>query len=340
MKFMLRAGGSTLAATALSAAALAAPAGAATHHSVHSVQSHVKAANVALHKLDRVAHHNARQAKLAVAAVRKEAAAASADAHYLRSHASAKTAAQAAGVVALQYNWDVQTFTKLVDSSSPSVQPVIAGSLPTLLSGQTDILGLLSTITSSLSGTSATDAGAVLTGLIGSLPTEISSLSGLLGGGDLSTTIQGLITQALGKASSALNQGLAQLQSVISTLPAPVQTAIQGLLTQLSGFLGQLQTVLSGLGSTTGTGTTSTGTTSTTTTSGLLGLSGLSNLPGLSTLTNLFGALTGGLGSLGGSSGSAGGGILSAGGLGGGMLSGLLGQLGSFLPTGMFGGLI
>lgn len=340
MKYLLRAGGSALVATALSAAALAAPAGAATHHSIHSVQSHVKAADVALRKLDRVAHHNARQAKLAVSAVRKEASAARADAHYLRSHASAKTAAQAAGVVALQYDWDVRTFTSLIDTASPSVQPVLAGSLPSLLSGQTDILGLLSSLTGALSGSSATGAQTVLTGLIGSLPTEIGSLSGVLSGGDLTATLQGLLTKALGMASSALNQGVSQLQSVIATLPAPAQTAINGLITQLQSVLSQLQSVVAGLGSGTGTTSTGTGTTSTGTASGLLNLSGLSNFPGLSMLTQLFGALTGNLGSAGGTSSGSAGGILSAGGLGGGMLSGLLGQLGSFLPTGMFGGLI
>ncbi|MHB8659545.1 MAG: hypothetical protein ACYC91_16660 [Solirubrobacteraceae bacterium] len=254
----LRAVGSTLVATALSALAVAAPAGAATH-SLASVESHVKAADTALRSLDRTAHHNASAAKHLVATIRSQAASAGRDAKYLSSHASARTAAQAAGLVALQYDWDLRSFTKLLGSPAPGLQPVLAQALTPVLTGRSQALGMLCGATGQMSGAAASGAGGMLAGLLEATPTEIGSLSGLLAGGGLSTTVGSLISQALSAASSALSAGLPQLQSVVSMIPAPAQGAIQGILGQLTTIVDQLQGVTTGAGATT-TGTIPTGT--------------------------------------------------------------------------------
>jgi hypothetical protein len=82
------------------------------------------------------ARHNSKAAIKAIKLVKSEAGAAAKGVKYLKQHASAATAARAAGQVALQYDWDLRTFTHAANSASPSVQSSLIGSLQPVLSGR------------------------------------------------------------------------------------------------------------------------------------------------------------------------------------------------------------
>jgi hypothetical protein len=363
-------GRSALAATALTALAVAVPAtaGAATTTSLKSVEAQVKAANTALANVRHYAKLDAKLAIKEIGQVRSEAGAAANGAKFLKLHSNAATAASAAGSVALQYNSDLRTFTSLVHASAPSVQPSLVSSLQPVIAGRSQAISILTGLLGggSLTGSSATSIGSLLTGLLGAIPGETTSLSGLLSGGGLPTSLQGLLGGALSSSSGSLDLGLGQLNGILGSLPAPVQADVQQLLGQLGSLFTELGKTLSTAATTIDSSGAGTGVTSLT---GVVGVgdplstqfgSALTLLQGLlhdlsgffSGAGSSFGHGTPGTPGVGGSTGLPGiGGGISIPGLGSlsglfglsglgslsnipSFLSGLLGSLGTSLPGG------
>src|SRR5581483_1751098 len=115
----------------------------------------------------------------AIKLVKSEASAAARGAKYLKQHSNAATAATAAGQVALQYDWDLRTFTHTAGSATSSVQSSLIASLQSLLAGRSQNISILAGLLGGgdLSGTTASSAGGLLTGLLGAIPGEATSLS-------------------------------------------------------------------------------------------------------------------------------------------------------------------
>jgi hypothetical protein len=354
MKFNLRAGVPVLAASALATGALAGPAMASSKSSLTSVTHHVRAANAALVSLEHNVKHHHKLAAGALKHLKVEIKAETAAVKALRHHATVADTASAAGAAAFQSDLSLRTLTSLLPNAG-SLETQIAQALQTALSGRTLDLGILSGLTGSLTGSSATDAGNLLTTLLGGTPGEIGSIGGLINGGQLPTSITGMLGQFVSMAEGALDIGLGQLQDIVPMLPASVQPQVEALISQLSSMFSELQKTLEGIASTltgpTGSGGTSSST-GTGTTFGLGGVfgQGLSLLQNL--LGNIFGMLTGGSGT---GTGTGSGGTTGTGisglpgltglpGLGSGlpMLNGipsfiqsLLGQFGMSMPFGL-----
>jgi hypothetical protein len=252
MKSILRTGAATLLAGVLCAAVAVAPAGAATRPSLASITHSVHAADGALLKLRRLAASNPAAAKQALTRSRSQIAAAAHEARALRGHASPDTTTKAFGLLAGQYDRALQTYTSLIGGTGGSLQGLLAQALQPTLAGRTQALGFLGQLTGLLSPAGAGAATGTIAGLLGNAPTEIQSLTGLFSAGQLPTSIQALIGQAITTAGGFLDAGLAQLKSLIPTLPAPAQSAVEGVLTALTTALGQVKSTLTGLTQTIG----------------------------------------------------------------------------------------
>jgi hypothetical protein len=244
MRFILRAGGVSLITGAVCVALAAVPTAALAHPSVASVSRDVHAADAALAQV----RHNARKhpgaARKALARNRAAALAAGRDAEAVGASGGASAAASALSLVAAQYDRDVRTFTTLLPSSPGSLQGLLAQALAPALAGRTLASGFLAQLIGQLPGSGAGDATSVLTNLLQSLPGEINSLAAFLKSGQLPQTLQGVISQAVTTVTGLLDAGLAQLQSLVPSLPAPAQAVVGNVLTQLKSLFGQLKGTL------------------------------------------------------------------------------------------------
>ncbi|HEY5318367.1 MAG TPA: hypothetical protein VIJ20_10330 [Solirubrobacteraceae bacterium] len=326
MRFNLRAVGTAL-ATATVFAIAAGPAAAASGPSLTKAVRDVHAANSALTQLSKSASSSPAAARSALARGRADIAAAAHQARWLHARSTPGAAATAFEGVAVQYDRDVQTYTSMLASSTGALRASLAQALVPAISGRTQALGFLGELAPTLPVAAASVATSTITGVVGGLPTEITSLTGLANAGDLPTEIEQLIAQAITAAGSVLDAGITELEGIIPSLPAGVQPIITTLLSTLTTVLGTVESTLEGTTSSIG---------------GLLGgligtqlgditsiLQGiLGDLPGLGTIG---GTGTGTGTGTGGTTGT--GGILGALPFGlGSILSGLLGDLGISMP--------
>ena len=318
MRFNIRAAGTALVAGTMLMAVAAAPAGAATTGPSLARATHdVRAANSALAQVSRYATSDSSAALSALTRAERDIAAAAHQARWLHGSAAASTTASAFEAVAAQYDRDVQTFTKLLKDSSGSLRKALAVALVPAISGRTQALGFLGELTSELSTANVTTATGTLTGVIGNLPTEVQSLTGLMNISDMPAEIQQLIAQAVAAAGGVLDQGVTELEGIIPSLPTEVQPIVQTVLNALTGALNTVQTTLEGTTSTFG---------------GLLG--GMFGTE-LNQVTSILKGILGDLPGIGGGTGGTGGilgGILGGSGGIGSILSSLFGELGITLP--------
>jgi hypothetical protein len=343
MRVNFRAVGTALATTAAFAVA-AAPAAAASHTSLPATASgpslakvvgDVHAANHALTNLTSIASSNPAAARSALALGKADIAAAAHQARWLHARASGTTSAAAFEDVATQYNSDVKAYTSMVTSTSGSLQTSIAQALTPAIAGRSQALAFLGELAPTLATPAAGTATSTITSVVGSLPTEITSLTGVVGTGDLPTEIEQLIAQAITCAGGVLDAGITELEGIVPDLPAAIQPIVTSLLDTLSSTLATLESTLEG------TTTTSVGGT---TVGGLLGgLIGTELGQVTTILQGILGDLPGILGGVTGTTGTTGTGTgtgtgTTAGILGmlpfglGSLLSGLLGGLGISLP--------
>jgi hypothetical protein len=244
MRFIFRAGGATLLTGAVCAGLALAPTAALARPSVAAVASHVHAADAALTQMRHLVRKHPAAARHALVRNRAEVTAAAHAAKAVSVSGNVSATASALSLVASQFDRDVRAYTSLIPTSSGSLQAALAQALAPALAGRTVALGFLAQLTGKLPAAGAGDVTSVLVGILQNLPGEISSLTGIVQGGQLPGQLQTLIAKALTTASGLLDAGLAQVQSLIPTLPAPLQTVVSDVLTQLKALFGQLETTL------------------------------------------------------------------------------------------------
>jgi hypothetical protein len=313
-------------------AGLVVPAAASAHSSLATVRHDVNAAGSALHALQHAGAHHPSAAKRALGRNQASMVAGARAVHSLAQSGNVRATASALGLLAKQYNRNVRTYVSLIPTSSGSLQSQLASSLQPALEGRTLsswLLGQLTTVLPAGGDTSA--ATGTLTGLLGNLPSLIQSLTGVVGGGDVSSQIQTIVAQALTTATGVLDASLAQVQALLPSLPAADQATIQTVLSQIQSIVGTIQSTLANaLQSITGSmGGTTTGSTLTSTLPQVLGL--LQNL-----LAGIAGSGSTGTGSTATGSGSTGTGSTGSGSPDGGTCSAGVGSLFGNLPIPSF----
>src|SRR5580658_1526558 len=252
MRVHVRAVGTAL-ATAAAFAVAAAPAVAASHPSLPATSSgpsltkavsDVPAANHALMQLSSTGSSNAAAARTALARGRADVAAAAHQARWLHARSNASTSAAAFEAVATQYNSDVKTYTSMVTTTTGSLQTLIAEALAPAIAGRSQALAFLGQLDPSLPVSAAGTATSTITGLVGSLPSEITSLTGVVSTGDLTTEIEQLIAQAITSAGGVLDAGITELEGMVPELPTAIQPIVTSLLETLSSTLSTLESTL------------------------------------------------------------------------------------------------
>jgi RNase P/RNase MRP subunit POP5 len=289
---------------------LAVPAAASAHASRASVNSNVHSAQVALRAL---AHAGAKHPAIAKRALAHNKASMARGANAVRSLAATgnvSATASALGTLAKQYDRDVRMYVSMIPTTSGSLQTQLASSLQPALTGRSVADWLLGQLTSSLPSGGTSSATGTLSGLLGNLPSLIQSLTGVVGSGDVSSQVQGIVAQALTTATGVLDASLAQVQALLPSLPVADQATVQGVITQIQSIVGTIESTLGNVAQTI---------------TGSLGGTDAGSTIG-SQLTQVLGVLQGILGGLGngagaGSTGTGSTGVCSSG------LASLLGNL-------------
>jgi len=245
MRLDVRAVGTALVAGTMLMAVAAAPAGAATTRpSLARTVRDVRAADSELAQVSRFASSDSVVARSALKRAESDIAAAAHQARWLHGSGAATTTASAFEAVAAQYELDVQTYTALLKDSSGALRKALAQALVPSIAGDTQALGFLGELTGKLSVPDAKTATTTLTGVIGSMPTEVQSLTGLMNISDLPAQIQQMIAQAIATAGGVLDQGVTELEGIIPSLPTEIQPIVQTVLSTLTGALNTVQTTL------------------------------------------------------------------------------------------------
>jgi hypothetical protein len=244
MRRATRARGAAL-ATAAICAALAVPAGASAHTaSIASVKHDVHAAGSALTALKHAGSHSQAAARRALNANKASMIAAGREVRSLAAHKKLTATATGLGLVAKQYDSNVRAYTSLIPVTSGSLQTALAGSLQPALDGRTFADWMLGELTTVLPSGGTTSATGTISDLLGNLPSLIQSLTGVVGSGDVSSEIQGIVAQALTTATGLLDAGLAQVQALLPSLPASDQATVQTVLDQIQSIVGTIQSTL------------------------------------------------------------------------------------------------
>jgi hypothetical protein len=235
-------------------AGLVVPAAASAHSSLATVRHDVNAAGSALHALKHAGARHPGAARRALARNKASMTAGARAVHSLAQSGDVRATASGLGLVAKQYDRNVRTYVSLIPTTSGSLQTQLASSLQPALDGRALSDWLLGQLTKLLpSGGDSSAAAGTLSDLLGNLPSLIQSLTGVAGGGDVSSQIQSIVAQALTTATGVLDASLAQVQALLPSLPASDQATVQAVLTQIQSILGSIQSI-TGSGSATGTG--------------------------------------------------------------------------------------
>ncbi|HEX4108722.1 MAG TPA: hypothetical protein VHX88_11340 [Solirubrobacteraceae bacterium] len=330
------------AALAASSGALLIAAGTASAATTdHSVSSHVKKADNALHHVLKDVRGNASSKTIInqLDALRAATNAAdSAAAHVVRgahTKPGRSLAESALSTVAGQDGSEASDLTGILGNATTEIQTLISQAVAEATAGQGTALGLLEQLLGQLPTGSQTQGVDSVTQGSTALLGEASQLAQTLGASNIACMADAFITEALGAATSMIQSLPTELESMISQLPGGIGTQLESLLSGLPTELQQIEQSLSGIGncpanaSSTGSGSSSAGSSTTT------GSTPVSSLPGvgqwisgiMSIIGDEFSSLTGDLGGLGGSSSSTGGSSGSTGSTATGPLSGLEGLL-------------
>jgi hypothetical protein len=243
----------TRVAMVLTAAALVLPAAASaqTSHakaSTADVTRHVKQAHRALKRVQAWAGSDAAYARRALRQNRHETAAASRAARQLRAAGGPAAAASALSQVARQYDQNFGAYGSLLDGVAGDLQSALAQALQPALNGRQQALTALQQVIGQLPVDQRLIPSQLIASIANGTPSQVGDLAGLLDGDGLSQQLQELISQALATASGLVESGIAQLQSLIPTLPAGAQQILDQALSlvtgQLDDMLGLLQQVL------------------------------------------------------------------------------------------------
>ena len=243
----------TRVAMVIATAALVLPAAASaqashTKASTADVSRHVKQAHRALKRVQAWAGSDAAFAKRALIQNRHETAAASRAAKQLRGNGAPAAAASALSQVARQYDQNFGAYGQLLDGVAGNLQSALAQALQPALNGRQQALTALQQVIGQLPADQRLVPSQLIASITNATPSQVGDLAGLLGADGLSQQLQQLISQALATASGLVESGIAQLQSLIPTLPAGAQGILNqalGLVTgQLHDMLGLLQQVL------------------------------------------------------------------------------------------------
>lgn len=306
----------TRAFAALAAAVALVPAGAtaaeakAPKPKAKTVATHLVRAQAALDDVkSAVRSGDAAEAKAAVKAARRDATYAARKARTLAAGGAItpQAIASLAGAAG-QYGQAMATFADLIPAATADLQAVLANAIPGSVAGRQQLLDLLTSLTTRLTGDAQALAAKALAALQQQAPTQTAELADAAQVATLPAGISALLDHALATATAMLDDGLAVLNGVLGELPAAVQAPIQAVLTSVTSVIptvldtvstivpsvlglvdGILQTVTGLVPSAGAPSTPATGTTPSTAPSGLLG--GLTNLiPGFG---KLFGGLLG-----------------------------------------------
>lgn len=238
------------AALALPGAALATPHG----HGVKAFTAHVKHAQRALTRLDRLAGHDDARAARALRTTLAQTRAAAHVAHVAVSRARTSSAALPAaagmlGATGSLGHQDLGAFSDLLPGSGTGLQGMLAQAIKQI-SAQRQALRAMIDSLARTAPDQAQPALAQLTALF--VRDDVLDLGSLtsLGGLALPADASDAIDTALAAVQAALDQGLAALNSAIGMLPPEVQAQVAPIVAQVTqlvtGVLGQVQQILGG----------------------------------------------------------------------------------------------
>lgn len=230
---------------ATAALALALPAGASAHSpaSPQSVRAHVRSADAALTKVERLVAGN-QDAGAAVAMARNqfETRAAAREAGRLRGGPRRATALR---LVARLQDENLATFAKLVDEVDAAVQEPMADALAAALAGRERALSTLTALAPTLPAPAQRGVARAIAALSGDRTDEVAQLLAAMGSGRISAAAQPVVAQALSNAAAGIAMGMSRLQEVLGTLPPQSQAPVQQAMDRLAAIL---QDLASGVG--------------------------------------------------------------------------------------------
>lgn len=241
---------------ATAALALALPVSASAHSaaSPQSVQAHVRSADAALTKVERlVAGHQDAAALVATARNQVQTRAAVREAARLR---GASRRATALRLVARMHDENVATFSELIDEVDAAAQEAMADALTAALAGRERALNTLTALAPKLPAQAQRGVARAIAALSGDRTDEVAQLMAALASGRISAGAQVVVEQALSNATAGIAVGMSHLEEVLGTLPPQAQAPVQQAMDRLAGIL---QGLLDGAGAALATGAPSTG---------------------------------------------------------------------------------
>lgn len=219
------------------ALALALPVSASAHSpaSPQSVRNHVRSADAALTKVERLVAGN-RDAAAAVAMARNQVQtrAAAREAGRLR---GASRRATAVRLVARLQDANVATFAELVDEVDAAAQEQMADALAAALAGRERALSTLTALAPKLPPQAQRGVARAIAALSGDRTDEVAQLIAAMGSGRISAGAQPVVEQALSNAAAGIAVGMGRLQEILGVLPPRAQAPVQQAMDRLAGIL-------------------------------------------------------------------------------------------------------
>lgn len=256
----------------LSASALVvAPAAQADHLS--SARSHIRSADVSLHKL--VAGVSSGSISVPLAALKAQLAAAGADTAVLVKHAHTNVvrlnAAAALTKLAAQEARDASQLTSVIGSLSGGSQIDLASFVASVTQGREQALSLVTPLIAKL----PVDVQGQIAGVVAQLsnlgPGQVGSLAGAIAPGSIACPVIDVVSQVVATVLASVPTDLSRVTSILSFLPAgaasDLTAVVNGLPTALNSLLASLK---SGFACS-----------STTSVPGLSGVTGLAGVTGI-----------------------------------------------------------
>jgi hypothetical protein len=220
-RFSILAVGAALAIAALPSTSLAA--------SSHSARAHYRTADAALTEVAQYVISDPSRAAAALVRDRRATAALARDARALRKAArSAKQrvrAAKAYRLLAAQQNENVETLSALVQYAG-DFRTQMAQYLTGAIDGRQLALDVLEALAPYLPDSVQEAIAEAIANYSTDSQQAVSSLADALAHGDLSTTVQDIVTTALDKLTAALNDAVDHLKAIVPLLPEAAQQLV------------------------------------------------------------------------------------------------------------------
>jgi hypothetical protein len=194
--------------------------------SSHSARAHYRTADAALTEVAQYVVSDPSRAAAALVRDRRATAALARDARALRRAAHSTSArvraAKAYRLLAAQQNANVETLSALVKYAD-DFRVQMARYLTGAIDGRQTALDVLEALAPYLPDQAQEAIAEAIANYSTDSRQAVSSLSDALAGGDLSTTVQGIVTTALDQLTAALNDAVDHLKAIVPLLPDAAQ---------------------------------------------------------------------------------------------------------------------